>query len=153
MHLVEASAFLKITQPIVKYRLTGLHRDADGRVVAPNHIVAKVSREELAEKFLSPAPEKIVGKLLEAGEITAEEDISRNALPTIRMGFMIAERFLLPAKHFAYEKLRFKRAWLYYLTRDVRTFIDEKAEKELATIDPERFMKERRYMFYVVTKK
>ena len=86
-------------------------------------------------------------------EITAEEDISRNALPTIRMGFMIAERFLLPVKHFAYEKLRFKRAWLYHFTRDVRTFIDEKAEKELATIDPERFMKERRYMFYVVTKK
>ncbi|MFP6597623.1 MAG: PfaD family polyunsaturated fatty acid/polyketide biosynthesis protein [Candidatus Hydrogenedentota bacterium] len=81
VHLVEASAFLKITQPIVKYRLTGLHRDADGRVVAPNHIVAKVSREELAEKFLSPAPEKIVGKLLEAGEITAEEAELSKSIP------------------------------------------------------------------------
>jgi len=99
----------------------------------------------LLEKFLAKVKER-------NWEITAEEDISRNALPTIRMGFMIAERFLLPVKHFAYEKLRFKRAWLYYLTKDIRAFIDEKAEKELATIDPERFMKERRYMFYVVTK-
>jgi PfaD family protein len=73
VHVVEASAFLKITPPIVKYRLKGLHRDSDGRVVAPNHVVAKVSREELAEKFFSPAPEKIVAKLLEAGEITAQE--------------------------------------------------------------------------------
>lgn len=73
VHLIEASAFLKITPPVVKYRLTGVHRDAEGSIITPNKIVAKVSREELAEKFFSPAPEKIVAKLLEAGEITADE--------------------------------------------------------------------------------
>jgi trans-AT polyketide synthase, acyltransferase and oxidoreductase domains len=81
VHLIEASAFLKITAPVVKYRLKGLHRGADGTIVTPNHIVAKVSREELAEKFFSPAPEKIVGKLLEAGEITAEEAELSNYIP------------------------------------------------------------------------
>lgn len=73
VHLIEASAFLKITAPVIKYRLSGVHRAEDGSIVTPNRIVAKVSREELAEKFFSPAPEKIVQKLLEAGEITAEE--------------------------------------------------------------------------------
>lgn len=73
VHLIEASAFLKITPPVVKYRLTGIHRAEDGSIITPNKIVAKVSREELAEKFFSPAPEKIVQKLLDAGEITAEE--------------------------------------------------------------------------------
>ena len=73
VRLVEASAFLKITAPIVKYRLTGVYRAEDGSVIAPNHVVAKVSRQELAERFFSPAPEKIVAALLEAGEITAVE--------------------------------------------------------------------------------
>ena len=73
VRLIEASAFLKITPPVVKYRVKGIHRDSNGNIVAPNHIVAKVSREELAEKFFSPPPEKIIAKLLEAGEITALE--------------------------------------------------------------------------------
>jgi trans-AT polyketide synthase, acyltransferase and oxidoreductase domains len=73
VHLVEASAFLKITSPIVKYRLSGIYRDEDGAIVTPNHVIAKVSRQELAEKFLSPAPAKIVEELLAAGEITVEE--------------------------------------------------------------------------------
>jgi PfaD family protein len=73
VHLVEASAFMGLTPSVVRYRLTGLHRDADGQAVAPNKIVAKVSRSEVAEKFLSPAPEAIVRELLAAGKITADE--------------------------------------------------------------------------------
>ncbi len=73
VHLVEASAFLKITSPIVKYRLSGIYRAEDGTIVTPNHVVAKVSRQELAEKFFSPAPIKIVEALLASGEITTEE--------------------------------------------------------------------------------
>ncbi len=71
--LVEASAFMGLTPSIVRYRLTGLQRRADGRVAAPNKIVAKVSRAEVAEKFLSPAPEALVRELVAAGKITADE--------------------------------------------------------------------------------
>jgi trans-AT polyketide synthase, acyltransferase and oxidoreductase domains len=60
VHLVEASAFLALTLPLVRYRLHGIHRGADGTIVTPNRIIAKVSREELAEKFFSPAPEKLL---------------------------------------------------------------------------------------------
>ena len=73
VHLVEASAFLALTLPLVRYRLHGIHRGADGSIVTPNRIIAKVSREELAEKFFSPAPEKLLNNLLQQGQITAEQ--------------------------------------------------------------------------------
>ena len=71
--LVEASAFLALTLPLVRYRLHGIHRATDGSIVTPNRIIAKVSREELAEKFFSPAPEKLVTGLLQQGLLTAEQ--------------------------------------------------------------------------------
>lgn len=71
--LVEASAFLALTLPLVRYRLHGIRRGTDGSIVIPNRIIAKVSREELAEKFFSPAPEKLVNSLLQQGLITSEQ--------------------------------------------------------------------------------
>ncbi|MBI5368747.1 MAG: PfaD family polyunsaturated fatty acid/polyketide biosynthesis protein [Planctomycetes bacterium] len=71
--LVEASAYLDLTLPIVRYRVSGLRRDADGRVVAPNRVIAKVSRVELAQKFLAPPPERFLRELLAAGTISAEQ--------------------------------------------------------------------------------
>ena len=73
VHLVEASAFLALTLPLVRYRLHGIHRGADGSIVTPHHIIAKVSREELAERFFSPAPDKLINALLQQGLITAEQ--------------------------------------------------------------------------------
>ena len=73
VRLAEASAFMALTPSIVRYRLTGLRRGADGRVLAPNKIVAKVSRSEVAERFLSPAPEALVRELVAAGRLTADE--------------------------------------------------------------------------------
>jgi PfaD family protein len=68
-----ASAFVALTPPLVQYRLTGLRRAADGRVVARNRIVAKVSRPEVAARFLRPAPAGIVASLVDAGRLTAAE--------------------------------------------------------------------------------
>lgn len=73
VRLVEASAFLKLTLPLVRYRLHGIHRRADGTVVAPNRIIAKVSREELAARFFAPPPESFLRELLANGEISAEQ--------------------------------------------------------------------------------
>ncbi|WP_063055391.1 PfaD family polyunsaturated fatty acid/polyketide biosynthesis protein [Nocardia salmonicida] len=70
---VEASAFLDLTPQVVRYRLAGLHRDPNGQVVARNRLIAKVSRAEVAELFLRPAPQHLVRGLLDAGEITAEQ--------------------------------------------------------------------------------
>ncbi|HEX3781786.1 MAG TPA: PfaD family polyunsaturated fatty acid/polyketide biosynthesis protein [Pseudonocardiaceae bacterium] len=70
---VEASAFLDLTPQVVRYRLAGLGQDAQGRVVARNRVIAKVSRAEVAERFLRPAPEHLVRELLAAGDISAAQ--------------------------------------------------------------------------------
>jgi trans-AT polyketide synthase/acyltransferase/oxidoreductase domain-containing protein len=73
VRLVEASAFLDLTPALVRFRVRGIRCTADGRVVAPNRVVAKVSRVEVAAKFLAPAPEKILKALVAEGRISAEE--------------------------------------------------------------------------------
>ncbi len=73
IRLVEASAYLRLTLPIVKYRLHGIHRSADGRVETLNRVIAKISRVEVAEQFFSPAPEKLVQQLVDSGDLTPEQ--------------------------------------------------------------------------------
>ncbi|MCK6481073.1 MAG: PfaD family polyunsaturated fatty acid/polyketide biosynthesis protein [Planctomycetes bacterium] len=73
VRLAEASAFLDLTPAVVRYRVHGLRVGPGGRVLARNRIVAKVSRVEVASRFLAPAPERILRDLLAAGRITAEE--------------------------------------------------------------------------------
>lgn len=67
---VSASAYLGLTLPVVRYRTHGVHVAADGRVVAPNRVFAKVSRVEVAEKFLRPPPEKMLAQLVAEGALT-----------------------------------------------------------------------------------
>jgi trans-AT polyketide synthase/acyltransferase/oxidoreductase domain-containing protein len=70
---VEAAAYMQITLPLVYYRVKGLRRDTGNNIVCEHNIIAKVSRPEVAEAFMHPAPERIVNKLLEQGLITIEE--------------------------------------------------------------------------------
>lgn len=70
---IEASAFLRLTPHVVRYRAAGLERAPDGRVLARNRVIAKVSRREVATQFLSPAPLPIVRGLVEAGLVTEEQ--------------------------------------------------------------------------------
>ncbi len=73
VRIVEASAFLDLTLPLVRYMVHGIHRRPDGTIVTPNRIIAKVSREELAAKFLAPPPRELLAELLTKGEITVEQ--------------------------------------------------------------------------------
>lgn len=70
---VEASAFMKVTPSLVRYRLAGLVEDADGSVRATNRVIAKLSRPEVAESFLAAAADRVVKALLEAGKVTPEQ--------------------------------------------------------------------------------
>jgi PfaD family protein len=78
--LVSASAFLDLTVNVVKYRVAGIHRDADGRVRA-NRLMAKVSRVEVARKFLEPPPARLLTELVSAGVITAEQAALAATIP------------------------------------------------------------------------
>lgn len=62
---VEASAFLSVTPALVRYRAKGVKRNPNGEIISSNRIIAKISRPEVAESFLSPAPENMLQKLLE----------------------------------------------------------------------------------------
>lgn len=70
---VEASAYMDLTPHIVRYRVAGLARAADGAVTINNRVIAKVSRMEVAERFMRPAPEAFVAPLVAAGLVTAEQ--------------------------------------------------------------------------------
>ena len=70
---MEASAYLGLTPAVVRYRVNGLRRDEDGQVVAINRVIAKVSRVEVASRFLAPAPAKILRTLVDAGEVSPEQ--------------------------------------------------------------------------------
>jgi len=73
VRLVEASAYLDLTLPVVRYRVAGIGLDGSGRVVAPNRVIAKVSRVEVASKFLAPPPERFLRELVVSGEITPDQ--------------------------------------------------------------------------------
>ncbi|KAF7771537.1 hypothetical protein PCIT_a4146 [Pseudoalteromonas citrea] len=70
---IEAAAFISITPALVLYRLAGLYRDSHNQVASKNKIIAKLSRPEVANAFLHPAPEHIVKQLLNSGKINAEQ--------------------------------------------------------------------------------
>ncbi len=70
---VEASAYLDLTLPLVRYRLAGIRRDAEGRVETPHRVIGKVSRVEVAARFLAPAPAALVDELVRRGDLTREQ--------------------------------------------------------------------------------
>ena len=81
IRLISASAYLEITLPLVYFRVKGIHRDVDGNIVCPNKIIAKVSRVEVAGKFFSPPPDKILYQLVDKNMITREEATLAKSVP------------------------------------------------------------------------
>jgi trans-AT polyketide synthase/acyltransferase/oxidoreductase domain-containing protein len=71
--LVSTSAYLDLTLPLVYYRVKGIHRDAHGAIICPNKVIAKVSRVEVAAKYFSPPPQKLLAQLIDKNMITRTE--------------------------------------------------------------------------------
>jgi len=70
IRVIEASAYLALTAPLVQYRVSGLSQGIRGETVIGNHIIAKLSRLEMAQRFLEPAPADMLALLLQANKIT-----------------------------------------------------------------------------------
>ncbi len=85
MRLVEASAFMQLTPSLVRYRLSGVRQNPDGSIYAPNQIMAKVSRLELAKRFFAPAPDKIVKECVKRGWLTEAEAALAPHLPVAQL--------------------------------------------------------------------
>nr|WP_214662646.1 PfaD family polyunsaturated fatty acid/polyketide biosynthesis protein [Amazonocrinis nigriterrae] len=67
---IEASAFLDLTDNIVYYRAAGLGLNSANQIEIKNKIIAKISRREVASKFMQPAPTKILKQLVEQNLIS-----------------------------------------------------------------------------------
>ena len=78
---VSAAAYMGLTPHIVRYSATGLRRDADGRILRINHVFAKISRAEVARRFMEPPPAAMLDALVAAGRLTADEGLLARELP------------------------------------------------------------------------
>lgn len=71
--IISASAFMGLTPAIVRCAAAGLHLDAKGRVVRKHRIFAKISRREVAIRFMSPAPADMLSALVAQNLLTRTE--------------------------------------------------------------------------------
>ena len=78
---VSASAYLDLTLPLLRYRYAGIRRGPGGEVETPNRVVAKVSRAEVASKFLAPPEAKWLRALVESGALSAAQAELAATLP------------------------------------------------------------------------
>ncbi len=67
---IEASAYLSVTSGLVYYRAAGLSLLPDGAIHVGNRVIVKLSRQEVARRFFSPAPLDILKRLVAEGKIT-----------------------------------------------------------------------------------
>lgn len=83
-------------------------------------------------------------------KITHQQDITDHILPTMKYIHMIANRFLLPTGDYLLEKFRIKQPGLFYLTREIAGFIPPRLEYWAEMVNPERYRKEKKYMFLIL---
>ena len=79
--IISASAFMGLTPAVVRCSAAGLRLDSAGRVVRKHSVFAKISRAEVAARFMSPPPVEILRGLVDRGLLTAEEATLAARLP------------------------------------------------------------------------
>ncbi|MFD6624412.1 PfaD family polyunsaturated fatty acid/polyketide biosynthesis protein [Streptomyces diastaticus] len=80
---IEAAAVTRVTPSLVRFRFSGAHRDAAGGAVALRHVMAKVSRLDIARTLLAPPPTELVNALVAQGHLTREEAEAAGELPVV----------------------------------------------------------------------
>ena len=79
--IISASAFMGLTPAVVRCAAAGLRQGADGRIVRRHQVFAKISRSEVAARFMSPPPAEILRGLVDKGQLTADEAALASRLP------------------------------------------------------------------------
>ncbi|WP_172387097.1 PfaD family polyunsaturated fatty acid/polyketide biosynthesis protein [Streptomyces sp. MNP-20] len=70
---ISASAYMGLTPAVVWCSAAGLRTDAAGHIVRRTQLFAKVSHPDVAERFMSPAPDELLRALVADGRLTAQE--------------------------------------------------------------------------------
>jgi len=86
-------------------------------------------------------------------KITHQQDITANILPMVRYFHMFASRFIKPTGNYLLRKFEMKQPGLFYLTGDIVDEIPSKLEYWSEMVNPERYLKEKKYMFLVLERK
>jgi trans-AT polyketide synthase/acyltransferase/oxidoreductase domain-containing protein len=123
---VSASAFMSLTPAIIRCAAAGLRTDSSGCIVRARRVFAKVSRAEIAERFMSPAPADMLQSLVARGllsereaqlaamvpvaeDITAEADSgghTDNRPLSVLLPAMLQVRGRVTARHARYPRIR-----------------------------------------------
>jgi PfaD family protein len=70
---ISASAFMNLTPAVVRCSAAGLKVGPSGQIIRARHVFAKISRAEVATRFMSPAPIEMLRALEAKGQLTREE--------------------------------------------------------------------------------
>jgi PfaD family protein len=79
--VVEASAYMGLTYGLIHYRAAGLSKANDGSIKIKNRIIAKISRKEVARRFMEPAPDDMLNQLVTDGKISEEQAQLAKSVP------------------------------------------------------------------------
>jgi PfaD family protein len=77
---VSASAYMALTPYLVRYAFSGV-REENGKIVRQNYVFAKISRPEVARRFMSPPPADMLDGLVRDAKLTADEARLARKLP------------------------------------------------------------------------
>jgi len=73
IQVISAAGYLRLTLPLLYYRIKGIYQKSDGTIICPNKIIANTSRLEIAKQFLSPPAEKMLKQLIDKNLISKQE--------------------------------------------------------------------------------
>ncbi len=86
-------------------------------------------------------------------KLVSHTDITPNVLPTIAYVYHLATQVGMPLKEFGLGKLQVKAPGIYYAVKEALPVIEEKIEKNIRTVNPELFAKNKRYVLMQIERK
>ncbi len=78
---VEAAAFMSLTPSIVRFAASGMRVLPDGTLHRERYVFAKISRAEVARRFMAPPPKELLDQLVRDGLLTSEEALLAAQVP------------------------------------------------------------------------
>ena len=82
--VVSVSAFMDLTPTVVQVAASGLRTGAGGEIVRARRLIAKVSRPEVAAKFMAPPPRAMLDGLVASGRLAPAEADLASRLPVVQ---------------------------------------------------------------------
>ncbi len=135
----ESLQYLKqdVALPLIKKILK-----KDGKWIACDYFRVQDSHEQSGH-FFSEFQKNLVAAGL---AFSSQRDITPHILPTIAFVHAFATRIGLPLLDFGVEKIQTKAPGIHYALQEAIPFLNQKIDKNLLTVNPEVFAKQKQYL-------